>query len=90
MENNGLKIVNITATGDLHQSFDLSALYCKLLNFPVQYEPEIYPAVLLKIHNNNHCTIFSSGKFVITGVSSVDELEDVYEKLIELIKKVET
>jgi len=44
----------------------------------------------LKIHNNNHCTIFSNGKVVITGVSSVDELEDVYEKLIEIIKKVET
>jgi len=82
--------VNITAVGNLHQSFDLSILYRKLLDFPVQYEPEIYPAVLLKLHNNNHCTIFSNGKFIITGVSSVDELQNVYEKLFEIIEKVKS
>jgi len=39
MKNNGLKILNITATGYLHQRFYISKLYLELLDFPVQYEP---------------------------------------------------
>ena len=50
------------------------------------YEPEQFPGAILKSSTTNATyLIFQSGKIVISGTSSIEELEKSYKYIIELL-----
>lgn len=73
------KIVNIVATGSFGRPLDIERLYSTLNVEEMVYEPETYPALLVKVGpNKKHVTIYRNGKYIITGVESEAELEETF------------
>lgn len=55
-----------------------------------EYNPETYPALLVKIKINEklvHITIYKNGKYIITGVKSEYELNRAHTKILSILTK---
>ena len=78
-----MKIVNIVATVEMEKQFDLEELLVKLPNCErsnVWVKARIPPY-------NKYTAFYGSGKFLITGVKSEQELNDVAINVVEYIQK---
>ena len=79
------KIRNIVLTADLEKSINLEELSkkCKMI-----YEPEQFPGGTLRIEEPYKATIliFASGKVVITGLKSSNQIKPAIRKLVNLLK----
>lgn len=77
-------IKNIVITVDLKKSMNLSDVVHRLDNF--SYEPEIFPAIIFKIDKNRTvtCLIFSTGKIVIVGIKSFEEIDEIIKKIYDV------
>ena len=76
---------NIVATIDMKRKFDLNKLTLTIRNSI--YEPEQFPGLIAKITKQTSLTflIFSSGKIVIVGAKSEEELNESTKHMIYLI-----
>ena len=76
------KITNVVATGRFPKEIDIVKAYNEI-DFPIkEYEPETYPALLVKVNVNGnlrHVTIYRNGKYIIAGASSEKDVNDIYE-----------
>jgi transcription initiation factor TFIID TATA-box-binding protein len=86
-----VKIVNIVASGDLGREYDLVEL-SKDLDIPhIQYEPENFPGLQVRFEKGGPVlSLFSSGKYTITGVETQSELESVYTNVLNTIQKLDS
>ena len=76
-----VKLITVSTSHTLSSGLDLQAL---AIDRALLYEPELFPALNFKIDRVNFCC-FHTGKVVITGVKSSDQIDDVvYPTLIEL------
>jgi len=83
-------ISNIVASGRFPKAIDLEAVYKTIKFEQSEYEPETYPALLVKVMINGgrrHVTLYKNGKYIITGAKSEEELNQIYDKMIEILKK---
>lgn len=83
-------ISNIVASGRFPKEIDIVKLYSKVNFIQKEYNPETYPALLVKIKLNErlvHVTIYRNGKYIITGVKSEKELNDTYDEMVKILKK---
>ncbi|MBA2840884.1 transcription initiation factor TFIID TATA-box-binding protein [Methanococcus maripaludis] len=79
-----VKIYNLVANMGLKKEFDLEELS---EHFGAEYEPEQFPGAVLKIENPKATfLIFKSGKIVINGVKSNEELENAVKWILEKLK----
>ena len=54
-----------------------------------EYNPEQFPGLVIRIKDpKTSALIFSSGKIVLTGARSMDEVEKSIEKIIKSLKKI--
>lgn len=78
-------IHNIVVTSNLRRTIDLEAISFlpKML-----YEPEQFPACILRINEPYGATvlIFASGKVVLTGLKSSNQIEPTIKKLTSILK----
>jgi len=82
------KIVNIVATGRFPKPLEIEKLYLTLNLEEKEYEPEIYPALLVKVgENRTHVTLYRNGKYIITGAKSEKELKDAYDGIYKKLKE---
>lgn len=89
MQKDKPKIVNIVATSELPTKLNLDKLFLELDLDEKEYETETYPALLAKTRNpRGHVTLYKNGKYIITGISSIDDLEKVHSILIEKLREV--
>lgn len=83
------KITNIVATGRFPKELDIVKIY-KKVDFPrKEYEPETYPALLVKVEVNEnlrHVTLYRNGKFIITGATSEKDVDDTYTTIFNILK----
>jgi TATA-box binding protein (TBP) (component of TFIID and TFIIIB) len=83
-------ISNIVASGRLPNEIDIVSIY-KKVDFPhKQYEPETYPALLVKVNIEGklkHVTLYKNGKYIIAGANSEKELNQIYDEIIRILKK---
>jgi TATA-box binding protein (TBP) (component of TFIID and TFIIIB) len=83
------KIVNIVATGRFPKKIDIVKLYNEI-DFPSkEYEPETYPGLLVKVNVNGflrHVTIYSNGKYIISGATSDEDVINTYETISKILK----
>ncbi|MHA7648075.1 TBP family protein [Nitrosopumilus sp. S4] len=69
-------IRNIVARFDLKRKLPIEKL---ARTIPKSlYEPEQFPALIFRIHGNCTIMLFSSGKGIITGTKSIDEINTTF------------
>jgi transcription initiation factor TFIID TATA-box-binding protein len=73
------RIENIVASGAFHNKLDLE-FYADILPNNI-YEPEQFPAIMYRPEKKIVCLLFASGKFVIVGAKSLDEIESTHNNL---------
>jgi TATA-box binding protein (TBP) (component of TFIID and TFIIIB) len=82
------RITNIVATGQFPKPLDIVKIH-KEIDFPInEYEPETYPALLVKVEVNGnlrHVTLYRNGKYIITGASSEKDVNDIYEVIYDIL-----
>lgn len=77
------KVQNIVATLDMHKKLDLNGLVGILPH--ALLEPDQFPAIIVRTDYNTTCLIFSSGKVVISGGKSEQDLYHSSKFLLESI-----
>jgi len=78
-----MEIVNIVATGNLGEEINLHDLSLMLPD-QFRYEPELYHCGYLEIDNKS-ISIFSSGKYIMVGLKSHDEVNKLFSKMIDVL-----
>lgn len=82
------RIVNIVATGRLPYELDIEKLYQTLDLKEKIYEPEIYPALLVKVGTRkHHVTLYANGKYIIAGVKSEEQLMEAYNEILDKLRE---
>ncbi|MBW6451723.1 MAG: TATA-box-binding protein [DPANN group archaeon] len=82
-----MEIVNIVASGNLKSHLELNTIVFKLSD--CEYEPEQFPGVVHRIFDPKVVfLIFSSGKIVITGARSIEQVVAGVEKLKEELREL--
>lgn len=78
------KIQNIVATVDLGRRVDLEGLVAE---FDLDFEPEQFPGAIMRLRESCVATvlIFSSGKAVITGAKTYDEIAKATKELMNAV-----
>jgi transcription initiation factor TFIID TATA-box-binding protein len=79
------KIRNIVLMVNFEKIIDLEEL---ARNYEVIYEPEQFPGGILRFKEAHQATVllFASGKAIVTGLKSSDQIEPVIQKLINVLK----
>ena len=88
--NNNIKeitINNCVAIAQLDFNVTLEDLIVKLWQYDVSYEPEQFPALKFKDKKGHTFLLFNSGKITVTGIKSLDNLEDYVNEFKNLIYK---
>jgi len=79
------KITNIVANGNLGFKLSLNKLALSLDN--TEYEPEKFPGLIYRMTEPKATfLIYSSGKFIVTGIKNKEDIEKAIEKLTKCIK----
>ncbi|MFW9998720.1 MAG: TATA-box-binding protein [Candidatus Hodarchaeota archaeon] len=82
-----ISIQNIVANGNLHTLIDLNKAV--LVMDYVMYEPEVFPGLIYNMKNPRAVfLLFSTGKYVCTGVKKEEILEKAILKLIKVINNM--
>ena len=82
------RIVNVVATGRFPFELDIEKLYQELDCEEKIYEPEIYPALLVKVgKKRHHVTLYANGKYIITGVKSKEELMEAFNEIRKKLRE---
>lgn len=83
-------INNVVASGRFPNELDIAKIYLEIDFVEAEYEPENYPALLVKILVNGkkrHITIYKNGKFIITGAKSEKEVFEIYKEILKILKE---
>ena len=87
MSNVKLRIENIVASVDLFTDLNLEKVIEICPNS--KYNPEEFPGIICRFEKPKVALlIFSSGKLVVTGAKSVEDIERAVNKLIQMLKKI--
>lgn len=80
-----LDIVNVVGSGSLNVEIDLAALAS---DFPgeAKYDPGKYPGAYLKLSENSVLiTLYSSGKYIVSGADSIEEAKAIKDRFISTV-----
>ncbi|WP_257788619.1 TATA-box-binding protein [Acidianus manzaensis] len=81
-----ISIENIVATVTLEQQLDLYAMERSVPN--VEYDPDQFPGLIFRLESPKVTSlIFKSGKMVVTGAKSTEELIKSVKRIIKTLKK---
>ncbi len=79
------EVVNLVATGNLHQNLDLFATAMQLDN--VEYEPEQFPGAILRLDDPNlTMLLFKNGKVICAGAKNEKEMIRGLETADDLVR----
>jgi transcription initiation factor TFIID TATA-box-binding protein len=83
------RIVNMAVSGHLKKRIDLD-LASVVLERTI-YEPEVFPGMVLRMDEPHRCVFlcFSNGKFVVTGLTTIEQIKESVVRLGNLIKSNE-
>lgn len=81
-----INIENIVATVTLEQNLDLYAMERSVPN--VEYDPDQFPGLIYRLESPKVTSlIFKSGKMVVTGAKSTEELIKAVKRIIKSLRK---
>lgn len=85
----GPEITNLAVGGRMNSPLDLMKISSELreAGYKIEYEPEQFPAVILKIEDPSATILlFSTGSFVLQGLSKYDSIEPALSRIQTLIE----
>jgi len=82
-----MEIINIVATGDLGEEINLNDLSL-MLPTKFRYDPKVYHCGYLKVDNKS-ISIFSSGKYIMLGLKSRDEVNKLFSKMVDVLEPLD-
>ncbi len=86
MKSYNIRIENIVSSASLGVDVPLEKIVSKLEG--VEYEPEQFPGVVYRMEKPRAAAlIFGSGKIVCTGARSLEDVNEVFRKVIKIIQK---
>jgi transcription initiation factor TFIID TATA-box-binding protein len=86
-EERTIAVVNIVISSSLEKDIPLEKMAATLSN--TEYNPEQFPGLVIRIKEpKTSALIFSSGKIVLTGARSMEDVEKSIEKIIKSLKKI--
>ena len=81
-----IKIQNMVVTAALGTDIVLNKLVSKLQN--IEYEPDQFPGMIIRIKNPKSAVLlFSSGRLVCTGTTSLKDAKSVISKVVSMLRK---
>jgi transcription initiation factor TFIID TATA-box-binding protein len=81
-----IKIENIVASASLSEKIKLEKIFESVEG--AEYEPEQFPGLVYRIDKPKAAAlIFSSGRVICTGARSVDEVKEIFKKIVSVMKK---
>lgn len=81
-----MKTVNIVCSGDLHQTVPFQRLP-ELGPGAYKYDPEIYHGAYILL-SRGKATIYRSGKYIIYGLKSLDDVDHFYQEFLALLSPI--
>ena len=81
-----MKIINIVTSGDLHQLISFERLP-DLPNANYKYNPDVYHGAYILL-SRGKATIYRSGKYIIYGLASLDDVDKSYREFLTLISPI--
>ena len=80
------QIRNIVGSATLPFKLDFNA-FCRAYPRNAIYEPELFPGLHFRLDAGNIvCILFTSGKLIITGSKSQNEIENIYKHLFSFLE----
>ena len=80
-----VEIVNIVASGSLGVELDLEAIASDLDSI-VDYDPDKYPGAYFRFEDSDPLiTLYRTGKYIITGASSKEEVHSLREEFLSIL-----
>ena len=84
-----IRVENIVASAALGVVVPLEKIVSKMEG--MEYEPEQFPGLVYRLQKPKAAAlIFGSGKIVCTGARSLDDVNEVFKKVVVIIKKTGT
>ncbi|MEM5802090.1 MAG: TATA-box-binding protein [Candidatus Aenigmatarchaeota archaeon] len=84
-----IRIENIVASASLGVDVPLEKIVSKLEG--MEYEPEQFPGLVYRMNKPRAAAlIFGSGKIVCTGARSLGDVNEVFRKVVQVIRKTGT
>lgn len=81
-----IELQNFVSSGDLGTPINLDKASLTLEN--AVYEPEVFPGAICRVQDpKSVILLFSTGRFVVTGVKKKAAIQQVVDKLVESVKK---
>lgn len=78
------KIQNIVATLNIGSRIDLNEVVTHVPK--ITFEPDQFPGAILRMTEGPVCLLFASGKIVIAGSKSEDDIRNAVSNLEKLLK----
>ena len=79
-----LEIVNMVAVGNLGKELDLAEISEDVAE--AEYDPETYNGLYIRFKENPLIVVFRTGKYIVSGGNSIEELEKGRKSLLELFQ----
>ena len=84
-----VEIANVVGSGDLHAELDLEALNEDLSTPYLEYDPSNYHGLYVRLEDSGPLvTVYRSGKYIISGCSSHEELHTTNEEFLAKISEL--
>lgn len=78
---------SMTVRADCFMKMNLSKFAQESKILPLQYEPELFPAVLIQKFKPISVNIFSTGKIIMCGAKDIAQVDDIMYELLPELKK---
>lgn len=83
------QLVNAVGGGDLGVELDLYEILKEIELPGLSYEPEVYPGLRFKFEDEGGTVmLFRTGKYNIAGATSIEELWEIHQNLVNLIESL--
>jgi transcription initiation factor TFIID TATA-box-binding protein len=80
-----VEIVNVVGSGSFDREFDLSVV-AEDLGSIAEFDEEKYPGMYVRFSEYSPlATVYRTGKFIVTGVDSIDALYSAKDELVETL-----
>lgn len=84
-----LSVVNVVGGGTLNRELDLRQVYIDFPDGATEYEPETFPAVVIRFDSpKGTIMLYSSGKYSLAGAQSIKDAHELNEKFVEAIRNI--
>jgi transcription initiation factor TFIID TATA-box-binding protein len=90
MTGDAVEVVNIIGSGTLRDKFDILKVLEQIDNSITRYDPEMYHGMYIRFSDDSPLiTLYGSGKYIITGAKTTEELHDIKDRLLELSEEID-